>query len=238
MIYENMKNVACLYEKYWDGSYFEAYLYLRSYIKNNNLLDIKDEDVEKSVSIFFKTWMKMTRVKWSDPKIIHNIKAVIRRLSPHLEELKNEKLEEIEFDENVRNTIEEIFNAFRNIEVRDGRRLGSVGASKMMHIILPELFPMWDRQIIYAYGYNNDDVENFIKFMKEMQEEAKELLKSCGKTKEEICKEYEHHQEIRTIPKLIDEYNFVLTRRGYIKYFKNLGSSGFSVGKRVYLNPL
>ncbi len=221
MIYKKLKKVVRLYEKYWDGTYFEAYYYLKSYSKNNKLSGIKNEDIERSISNFFKIWMKMRRVRWGDPEIIHNIKGTIRQLSHHFEKLKNENLEKMEFDENIENTIKEIFNAIKNIEVGSGRLLGSVGASKMMHIILPELFPMWDRQIIYACGYSNDDTENFIKFMKEMQKEAKELLKSYDKTKEELCKEFEHHQEIRTLPKLIDEYNFVLTRQRYIKYFKN-----------------
>lgn len=222
MIYKKLKKVVRLYEKYWDGAYFEAYDYLRNYLKNNKLSDIRNEDIERSISKFFKIWMKMMRIKWSDQKIIHNIKEIVRLFSRHFDKLKNEKLEEIEFDENIRTTIEKIFNAFRNIEVGGGRRLGSVGTSKMMHIILPELFPMWDIQIRYSYGYNNDDAENFIQFMKKMQEEAKELLKSWGKTKEELCNEFEFHRERRTLPKLIDEYNFVLTRKGYINYFKKL----------------
>lgn len=222
MIYKKMKKVVRLYEQYWDGAYFEAYYYLRNYLKNNKLSNIRNEDVERSISKFFKIWMKMMRVNWGDPEIIHNIKETIRQLSRHFEKLKIENLEKIEFDKNIENTIKEIFNALKNVEVGGGRLLGSVGTSKIMHIILPELFQMWDGQIIYACGYTNNDAENFIKFMKQMQNEAKELLKSCSKTKEKLCKEFEHHHEIRTLPKLIDEYNFVLTRKGYIKYFKNL----------------
>lgn len=220
MIYEKMKKVVPLYQQYWDSSYFKAHLYFRNYIKTNELSDIKKEDIKKSVSIFFKTWMKMMRVKWDDSKIIHCIKEAIRQSSHHFEKLQNETLEEIEINDDVKTTIEEIFNGFRNVEVGGGRRLGSVGASKLMHIILPELFPMWDGQMIYAYGYKNDGAENYISFMKEMQEEAKELLNSCNKTKEVVCNEFEFHRERRTLPKLIDEYNFVLTRKGYIRYFK------------------
>lgn len=219
MIYDNMKNVIPLYQKYWDRSYFEAYLYLRNYVKHNKIRYIKDEDIKRSISIFFKSWMKMMRIKWDNPRIIYNIKDAIKIFSPHLEKLKNEKMEELEFGENVRTSIEEIFNGFKNIEV-GRRRLGAVGASKIMHIILPELFPMWDGQMMYAYGCKNNSAENYIKFMKEMQGKAKELLKSCNKTKEDLCKEFEFHRERRTLPKLIDEYNFVLTRKGYIKYFK------------------
>ena len=96
MIYKKMKKVVRLYEKYWDGAYFRAFDYMRIYLKNNNLYDIQNEDIERSISMFFKIWMKMMRIKWNNPQIINNIKETIRHLSHRFMKLRNKNLEKME----------------------------------------------------------------------------------------------------------------------------------------------
>jgi hypothetical protein len=69
-----------------------------------------------------------------------------------------------------------------------------------MHGINPNLFVMWDQGICIHYGvYPNS--AGYVIFMKLMQEEIKGLLKKHSKR--EIIK-----NSGRTLPKLIDEYNW------------------------------
>lgn len=134
--------------------------------------------------------------------------------------------DKIIIDEEIRISIKTIFKNIANISVKldkpKERRIGPVGASKILHILLPDLIIMWDKDIRYAYDCVSKDEEgDFIKFIQIIQEETNELLESSNKTKKEICRGCYPNNEV-TLLKLIDEYNFVFTRQGYLLKFKSI----------------
>jgi len=70
------------------------------------------------------------------------------------------------------------------------------GASKLMHLKIPQVFVMWDKYIRNdkKYGFRNGDADDYFNFLKEMQ-------RRFSKTK--IPHGYRY-----TLPKLIDEHNY------------------------------
>ena len=76
-------------------------------------------------------------------------------------------------------------------------------------MVIPELFVMWDEKISENYGCSRD-AEGYFEFLCKMKAEANEIIKTysedkkIGKieAKKKIC-------EIKTLPKLIDEYNYM-----------------------------
>jgi len=94
--------------------------------------------------------------------------------------------------------------------------IGSTGASKVLHIIRPKLLVMWDRDIrekifSFKYGLSND----YIAFMREMQNKAVDALKSYVETHEDTSNYSEAENAIekmcdgKTLAKIMDEYNYI-----------------------------
>jgi hypothetical protein len=75
-----------------------------------------------------------------------------------------------------------------------------VGASKIMHLLQPNFFMMWDGKIIKHYkkrtprGYINTTSSGYVNFMKEMQKRYRN-------------KEFPNLQEDVSVPRAIDIYN-------------------------------
>ena len=78
-----------------------------------------------------------------------------------------------------------------------------MSVSKVLHLLAPNFFPLWDKEISKAYGcyYNNKPDKQYIKFCYIMKEMVIKM------------KTYWLEQE-KPVLKLIDEYN-------YSKYTKN-----------------
>ncbi len=55
--------------------------------------------------------------------------------------------------------------------IRDLNYVGSVSASKLMHLLIPKLFVMWDESIKGKYGVGGKP-EDYFSFMEKMQELA------------------------------------------------------------------
>lgn len=83
--------------------------------------------------------------------------------------------------------IKEIFSALCRI-----KGIQKTGAPKLMHLKVPQVFVMWDAYIRNFYGFKNGDAEDYLNFLKKMQELFTEVKETNG----------------RTIPKLIDEHNY------------------------------
>lgn len=78
------------------------------------------------------------------------------------------------------------------------KKLGPTGASKVLHILKPGLFVMWDSKIRTNYK-NSEPGKYYLKFMKKERNKIKDF-KKFKKYKEKL-------------PKLLDEYNYVEKHR-------------------------
>ena len=118
---------------------------------------------------------------------LNNFKETVKSLKPYFEKFKGESIESINFD-NYHQEINHIFNTLSKI-----KGIQYTGASKLMHLTIPEVFIMWDAYIRKEWEFKKGDSEDYFNFLKLMQKEFKGF---CGKGK-------------RTLSKCIDEYNYV-----------------------------
>jgi hypothetical protein len=143
-----------------------------------------------SIIDFVRRWNKRVPIGKNKNKI----KTVVLNLREEFDVFKNCCIENFDFTQKNTELIKTIFDTFSETVLK------FTGTTKLMHGINPNLFVMWDEGIYSHYGvYPNS--AGYIIFMKLMQEEIKELLKKHGK--KEIIKNTN-----RTLPKLIDEYNW------------------------------
>ena len=152
-------------------------------------LDIKDTYPLQAAVIILATWNWNSR--FSKPKnykeFLISLKEALNSCKPLFDKLKDKKFRTSNFDE-LANEIKEIYSKLSKIE---GVR--HTGASKIFHLFCPNLIVMWDDCIRKMYG-KNTTWQDFLNFQKLMQKKFGHI---------------DWDEKEKTLPKAIDEYNFV-----------------------------
>lgn len=90
-------------------------------------------------------------------------------------------------------------------------RYEAVGASKILHVIFPKFFVMWDRAIARGYDYHRQQWPPYTDFLQRMQWLAKcavgQVMRECRCSCEEAIKRLT--RDGRSLAKTLDEYNFI-----------------------------
>jgi len=93
-----------------------------------------------------------------------------------------------------------------------GSRYESTGTSKILHVLCPPLFVMWDSAICGGYAVDGRSSDYAKRFLPQMQHEAREAVGSYiadGRAGPAAAvRELEKLCGGRTFTKLIDEYNY------------------------------
>jgi len=148
---------------------------------------------------------------------------IFKQILPTIKELKDEKLENAKFTSEYLQKIKAIFD-----KVTKGQaRYESTDCSKILHTILPHLIVVWDNKIrLGILGNENKKKGSMyaLDFLPKMQNELFEAIGTC--MEEEKLERKEAIKYIRqecgneTLPKLIDEHNYVIhTKTIDFKYY-------------------
>jgi len=113
-------------------------------------------------------------------KAIKNIESMLKRL-------RREDFKTINFDKYSKET-KKTFKILVDI-----KGIQKTGAPKIMHLMAPRVFVMWDAYIRNYYGFKKGDADDYLAFLKLMQKQFPNVQTSLG----------------RTITKLIDEHNYI-----------------------------
>jgi hypothetical protein len=106
-----------------------------------------------------------------------------------------------------------------DLVARCGPRNESTGASKILHVLLPSLFTMWDMRIAAGYGIYRDTSEprpdgqayacTFLpRICAQLREALTTLCLEYGRETANAVMQLEKSNSGRTVPKMIDQYNF------------------------------
>ena len=118
---------------------------------------------------------------------INKFKENISNLEPLFNKFEEKDIKTINFDEFLGEKITEIYNALST-------QVKSVGATKIMHLRVPQVFVLWDTRIREYYGFKDDSAESYIKFLGKMRNKFKDI---------------KLNEENRSFAKAIDEYNYI-----------------------------
>jgi hypothetical protein len=173
--------------------------------------------MQRIIKLFLINWGMMNRVVGRKDLEWKKLSETLRSLRNEFRELRDKKFSTINFNENA------ISNAIRTIygKLDPFPYLGSpTTLSKILHLLNPEIFVMWDNEIVKKYKRRNFRVnttpEGYLEFLKDTQKEIKEALNDCqkesGKQLDEIEKELRTKCNNRTLARLVDEYNWMTTR--------------------------
>jgi len=165
---------------------------------NNLTVDL----VRNNTLKFLNKWR--SRIPYSCSK---NLYSKLDHCKPDFDALVNEDLAVV----NIEISSDKIRKVFDSLEPA----IGSTGTSKVMHMIRPRLFVMWDRDIRNEFGYKWGIGRDYIDFMRKMYQWAKDLTDSFRKAQRNVSDDHEARERIeemcsgKTLAKLLDEYNYI-----------------------------
>jgi hypothetical protein len=184
------------------------------------------EEIQKLLD-FIPKWDAHFRGK--DPERLLNI---YNEILPIIKVLYHDRLENARLDESL---MEKIRNILDKVAWCSGRAEESTDSSKILHTILPHLIVMWDRQIRKGVVGNENKKSGSVyalEFLPKMRTELLEAIDTCiGHQKlnqEEAIKYIRQTCGHETLPKLIDEHNYViytktLKFRSFLEVLKETG---------------
>jgi hypothetical protein len=169
------------------------------------------QEIEKLLR-FIPKWDGHFRGK--DPEKFSNVYSAAL---PVIKELEHEKLETAKLDAEQLQKISKVFDALSRYSEQ---AYESTDCSKILHTILPDLIVMWDREIRKGIVGNENRKEAEIyafNFLPKMQIELKEAIGTCMEAEmlgfEEAARYIRKSCGFESLPKLIDEHNYVIYTR-------------------------
>jgi hypothetical protein len=156
--------------------------------------------IERILKPFLINWGMMAQpltrkgMRWTQ------LTARLQKLASHFNPFRTEDLLHVKFESNDNAAhIKEIYNRLDDI-----RYVGATAVSKIVHIMNPEVFIMWDKSIRELYKVE-DSATGYLEFL----DINKRLLETVFTDKE--LKDLRLKFRNKTLAKLIDEFNWYIT---------------------------
>lgn len=181
---------------------------------------------EKLIKEFLNRWRSHVA---NNPQSARVIQKTIQNLLPYLHALKDLVIETVNFEQmvNVDNNpitvgqvIEYCYTRIRKV----GFVVGATATSKLLHVLQPDLFVMWDSNILAHYRKQNAQVSDsghgYLVFLQMTQKVATQVHQEFQNSKlsppaaaeqnpaHYLSKQMNYHPP-KTLAKYLDEYNWV-----------------------------
>jgi len=198
----------------------DAYAYDSAYDKARNSVNWKqlnllsDQHIGSVVLKFLNDWKCRIPVTAT---VIREVRNGYSDVRPYVEALQAETLENTNFEQSVTVANQPykisfgIYFAIRRM-TGVGERFRHVAASKLLHMVLPGLFVMWDNFIIDGYNLSADATSYSYSFMPKMQREVSEAIDTYivgnGGRRIDAIAAIRSHGSGKTLAKLVDEFNY------------------------------
>ncbi|MEM3661097.1 MAG: hypothetical protein QXU11_12030 [Thermoproteota archaeon] len=149
-----------------------------------------------------------------------DIREAYEKTEEELRKLERKSLLNLDLADNgLKKSIESIFSEFSS-----KNSIGFTGASKILHVLNPDVFMMWDTSIRDAYhelhnkGHKKADPECYLEFLKQSQD----IIAVLNKSTEDLWKEHlefldknlvKEFSYTESILKMLDEANYLRFKR-------------------------
>ncbi len=167
-------------------------------------LAIEDEQATISVSealgTLLQTWNKsFYRFHGKfDESHFQGLEKVVKQQEEKWKGWRSRSIASIQDEE--KNGIADVFRSFENL-------VGPVGAAKILHLLSPDFFPLWDRKIATAYGVS----------LRKTGKNAPQYFRFMEITGQQVSKLGNANLPANGTLKLIDEYNYVVITKGWLR---------------------
>jgi hypothetical protein len=170
------------------------------------------EHVQLVIRPFLVHWGTMNRVVGRKGLDWGRLTKTLRDSEPEFSALRGKTLlSDFEADPQIPEAIAKIYESVDDIPYIGG----ATGTSKILHLINPEIFVMWDQDILDRFHQIDKKVQatarGYLRFLEKCKNELEEAMTdrvmSSGKESNEILNDLRSKYNGKTIAKLIDEYN-------------------------------
>lgn len=197
----------------------------RKFVDWKNLHNMPIKEIIERVIRFLDSWgcyLYAERENW--PRMAEKIKEAYRKSIPFLDALQRETLEDLDFDKRKnlegkeytnKEILQEVFMNFSQV----GYKFRGVAASKVLSLINPSLFMIWDQSICRQYGIKNPtepflrDRQYAAEFLPIMKQKANDVIESYMREKrcsrKDAIEAINSFRKDRPLAKLLDEYNWI-----------------------------
>ncbi|MBA7663082.1 hypothetical protein ES703_71120 [subsurface metagenome] len=204
--------------------------FLNSLMTNPMKLQV-NQIQQQLIKGFFNRWK--CRVQ-NTPQSAGSIQTTLQNLLPYLQVLDNFTIKNLHFTQmvnvnnnqmKVRQVIEHSYTKVRSI----GYRFAATATSKLLHILQPELFVMWDKDILNHYKQINSQVsdsgQGYYVYLEIMQQVATQVNQSfqnatlnppagANQNPAVYLSTQMNYNPPKTLAKYLDEYNWVTITNG------------------------
>lgn len=209
--FENMKNpefVKKQCKKYHESEERDCvYLVVMRFLKQNR----SQEDLLLGLRTLLLDWNAGYYRPRPDKRrsLERDLRNALKVSENELKNLAEERLERIRSQEKA-SSIRKVFKTFMN------HLTSGVSVTKALHVINPELFMVWDRDIravyhkVHGYGHIEGNEECYLKFMEQCRSMIESLLNTTYE--EDIIRAdptYKKYGFRETLAKTMDECNYV-----------------------------
>ena len=203
------------------AKFYEEYMKeIKDWRKWPNSVDLFE--VQKLLGFIIK-WDMHLRMR--NPEDLYKI---YKEIHPMIVELNGKRLEDINLAVDVTKQIGYIFDKIAPCSIE---AYESTDCSKILHTVLPHLIVMWDMKIrkgILGDENKKSGAVYALEFLPQMQIELREAIATCMDerrlNREEAIKHISEVCGYESLPKLIDEHNYVIytKRDDFRSYLDNL----------------
>lgn len=187
-----------------DVLYLEA---IRKFEKvRENQQELDERMARRIIRPFLASWGRMGRNVERQDFDWHRLVEATKNQRENLDKLKKETVLGVRLDR-VASVIKEVYTGTKM------KHLGPTGISKILHLLNPELFVMWDNDIRRKISKKpfSASSRGYLNFLKWIQGELIEATK--GRTIEEIRNKIGgEYIDRKTLAKLVDEYCWRIAR--------------------------
>ena len=196
---EEFSELVNLYEKTYsnlDSTYMKA---LQDF-ETKELSRFSENDTESILYPYLLKWGNMKRVLGY--RGCKRIGEKLREMGLQLKKWRQESLSTVDL-ERMSNQVADIYDGIMNASWKSNKgrskRVGPTAASKVLHLVAPNLFIIWDRAIRNNYGFKESG-EEYFRFLLDMQN----WMEKLGKSIDTLQNRYE-----KSSTKILDEYNWM-----------------------------
>jgi len=186
-----------------------------------------DDIKEQIIKGFLNRWK--CRIPNTTLQTANALQTTLRNLVPHLQVLDVLTIVNVDFTRrvNVDNnplTISQVIEYCYTKVRKMGCKFGATATSKLLHIMQPKLFIMWDREILRHYNDKNpqisDSGQGYCAYLERMQQIANQIsinfqnanLNPARQTNQDSATYLStqmNYNPPKTLAKYLDEFNFI-----------------------------
>lgn len=192
-------------------------------MKGWNPIIYKKENIQEKIVVKFLNKWERCRIPKNTFRSVY-IKDKIFSLQADLKVLHELEIDAVEFTQNIESAVENCYKTVR-------KNFGPTSTSKLLHLLEPGFFVMWDGAILKEYRNRNDDLKisdsdkGYCFFLKNMNIMAKEVIRDfhraslsppakLGQSPADYLSKQMKYNPGKTMARYLDEYNWVTFTHG------------------------